>query len=136
MVRAADVVVTMGCGDTCPIFAGKRYLNWDLDDPARQSHAIQHRGGTGTLEVGATTPAAPSCTSTPTPWAWHPLATVQPGGYSDEAWTGSHCLTGDGRWAIAVIAPWHANTSADGWGRRRARVGFVSTQVSNNRRVC
>jgi arsenate reductase len=37
VVRAADVVVTMGCGDACPIFPGKRYLNWDLDDPADQS---------------------------------------------------------------------------------------------------
>jgi protein-tyrosine-phosphatase len=34
IVRAADVVVTMGCGDACPIFPGKRYENWDLDDPA------------------------------------------------------------------------------------------------------
>jgi arsenate reductase len=33
--RAADVVVTMGCGDTCPLFPGKRYLDWDLADPAR-----------------------------------------------------------------------------------------------------
>jgi protein-tyrosine-phosphatase len=33
-VRASDVVITMGCGDTCPIFAGKRYEDWDLDDPA------------------------------------------------------------------------------------------------------
>jgi arsenate reductase len=36
VVRAADVVITMGCGDACPIFPGKRYLNWDLDDPAGQ----------------------------------------------------------------------------------------------------
>lgn len=34
VVRAADVVVTMGCGDACPIYLGKRYLNWDLGDPA------------------------------------------------------------------------------------------------------
>ena len=33
-VRAADVVITMGCGDACPIFPGKRYESWDLDDPA------------------------------------------------------------------------------------------------------
>jgi arsenate reductase (thioredoxin) len=33
-VRAADVVVTMGCGDACPYFPGKRYLDWDLEDPA------------------------------------------------------------------------------------------------------
>jgi arsenate reductase len=34
IVRAADVVVTMGCGDTCPFVPGKRYENWALDDPA------------------------------------------------------------------------------------------------------
>jgi arsenate reductase (thioredoxin) len=33
-VRGADVVITMGCGDACPIFPGKRYLDWELDDPA------------------------------------------------------------------------------------------------------
>jgi protein-tyrosine-phosphatase len=33
-VRAADVVVTMGCGDACPIYPGKRYEVWELDDPA------------------------------------------------------------------------------------------------------
>lgn len=31
--RIADVIVTMGCGDTCPVFPGKRYLDWELDDP-------------------------------------------------------------------------------------------------------
>lgn len=34
IVRGADVVVTMGCGDTCPYFPGKRYENWELADPA------------------------------------------------------------------------------------------------------
>lgn len=34
-VRAADVVVTMGCGDACPYFPGKRYLDWELEDPHR-----------------------------------------------------------------------------------------------------
>ncbi len=34
IVRAADVVVTMGCGDACPLFPGKRYEDWQLDDPA------------------------------------------------------------------------------------------------------
>lgn len=33
-VREADVVVTMGCGDACPVFPGKRYLDWELPDPA------------------------------------------------------------------------------------------------------
>ncbi|MFS8099337.1 arsenate reductase ArsC [Lentzea alba] len=36
IVRAADVVITMGCGDACPVFPGKRYLDWTLDDPAGQ----------------------------------------------------------------------------------------------------
>ncbi|MBT3155189.1 arsenate reductase ArsC [Streptomyces sp. CHD11] len=35
-VRASDVCITMGCGDTCPVFPGKRYLDWKLDDPAGQ----------------------------------------------------------------------------------------------------
>ena len=37
VVRAADVVITMGCGDACPVFPGTRYLDWDLDDPAGRS---------------------------------------------------------------------------------------------------
>ncbi|MGW9176195.1 arsenate reductase ArsC [Streptomyces decoyicus] len=35
-VQASDVVITMGCGDTCPVFPGKRYLDWQLPDPAGQ----------------------------------------------------------------------------------------------------
>ncbi|WP_306369881.1 arsenate reductase ArsC [Nocardiopsis sp. CC223A] len=35
-VEASDVCITMGCGDTCPIFPGKRYLDWELPDPAGQ----------------------------------------------------------------------------------------------------
>jgi arsenate reductase (thioredoxin) len=34
MVRESDVVITMGCGDACPIYAGKRYEDWELEDPA------------------------------------------------------------------------------------------------------
>jgi protein-tyrosine-phosphatase len=36
VVRAADVVITMGCGDACPIYPGKKYADWQLDDPAGQ----------------------------------------------------------------------------------------------------
>ena len=36
-VREADVVITMGCGDACPIYPGKRYLDWALEDPARKT---------------------------------------------------------------------------------------------------
>ena len=51
IVQAADVVITMGCGDACPIFPGKRYEDWSLDDPAGQDVAavrpirddIEHR---------------------------------------------------------------------------------------------
>jgi protein-tyrosine-phosphatase len=39
IVRAADVVVTMGCGDACPLFPGKRYLDWELEDPSGKSLA-------------------------------------------------------------------------------------------------
>jgi arsenate reductase (thioredoxin) len=35
-VQASDVVITMGCGDACPVFPGRRYLDWELDDPAGQ----------------------------------------------------------------------------------------------------
>ncbi|MER6499644.1 arsenate reductase ArsC [Streptomyces sp. NPDC001455] len=35
-VQASDVVITMGCGDTCPVFPGRKYLDWELDDPAGQ----------------------------------------------------------------------------------------------------
>ncbi len=37
-MRAADVIVTMGCGDACPVYAGKRYIeDWELDDPSGKS---------------------------------------------------------------------------------------------------
>jgi arsenate reductase (thioredoxin) len=37
VVRAADAVITMGCGDACPIYPGKRYEDWEVDDPAEKS---------------------------------------------------------------------------------------------------
>ena len=42
-VRAADVVITMGCGDACPIYPGKRYLDWELTDPAGQPIEVVRR---------------------------------------------------------------------------------------------
>ena len=42
-VQASDVVITMGCGDACPFFPGKRYLDWELDDPAGQDIATVRR---------------------------------------------------------------------------------------------
>ncbi|MFH9349136.1 arsenate reductase ArsC [Kitasatospora sp. NPDC017646] len=39
-VQASDVVITMGCGDACPYFPGKRYLDWKLDDPAGQGVGV------------------------------------------------------------------------------------------------
>jgi arsenate reductase (thioredoxin) len=63
-VRAADVVITMGCGDACPIFPGKRYEDWQLDDPAgagidevrriRDDIAVRVRRLLGELGVPAT----------------------------------------------------------------------------------
>jgi arsenate reductase (thioredoxin) len=43
VVRAADVVITMGCGDACPIYPGKRYEDWELDDPAGKDLATVRR---------------------------------------------------------------------------------------------
>jgi protein-tyrosine-phosphatase len=43
VVRAADVVITMGCGDACPIYPGKRYQDWTVDDPAGQDVATVRR---------------------------------------------------------------------------------------------
>ncbi|QFG03029.1 arsenate-mycothiol transferase ArsC [Tepidiforma bonchosmolovskayae] len=40
VVRAADVVITMGCGDACPIYPGKRYMDWDVPDPAGQPREV------------------------------------------------------------------------------------------------
>ena len=37
MARAADVIITMGCGDACPVYPGKRYQDWELEDPAGRS---------------------------------------------------------------------------------------------------
>ena len=61
VVRAADVVITMGCGDACPIYPGKRYEDWQVDDPAGESlEAVRRirddidervRGLLGNLEV-------------------------------------------------------------------------------------
>jgi arsenate reductase len=42
-VREADVVVTMGCGDACPIYPGKRYEDWELEDPAGKDLATVRR---------------------------------------------------------------------------------------------
>ena len=43
IARAADVIVSMGCGDACPIFPGKRYEDWELDDPSGQSIDVVRR---------------------------------------------------------------------------------------------
>ena len=52
-VREADVVITMGCGDTCPIFPGKRYEDWELDDPAGQDLA-SGRGSRAEIQARVT----------------------------------------------------------------------------------
>ena len=59
----ADVVVTMGCGDACPYIPGKRYVDWELDDPP-QERAAKRRGGSGTRSSAA---SPRSSTSWPSP---------------------------------------------------------------------
>lgn len=64
-VQASDYVITMGCGDACPIFPGKTYLDWALDDPAGQGleavrpirDAIRSRVEALVAEIDAATPA-------------------------------------------------------------------------------
>jgi len=66
IVRAADVVITMGCGDACPIFPGKRYEDWELSDPAGLDVAavrpirdeIESRVQALLVEIGLPVPAA------------------------------------------------------------------------------
>ncbi|WP_326774769.1 arsenate reductase ArsC [Streptomyces sp. NBC_01445] len=60
-VQASDVVITMGCGDTCPVFPGKRYLDWKLDDPAGQGVAAVRpiRDAIESLVQGLITEIAP-----------------------------------------------------------------------------
>lgn len=52
-------------------------------------------------------------------WSWQPLATLAPAGVNDngERWTGRQCITGDGRYVIAVVAPWNANNTPAGMDR-------------------
>lgn len=56
-------------------------------------------------------------------WRWQPLATLQPGGYDEQRWIGEHCLTGDGRWVVAVVAPWPANNSD--LGREQGGIAYA-----------
>ena len=58
-VRAADVVVTMGCGDACPIYPGKRYEDWQVDDPAEATSLVRC-GGSGTRSTDASGDCSPS----------------------------------------------------------------------------
>jgi arsenate reductase (thioredoxin) len=65
--READVIVTMGCGDTCPVYPGQRYLDWELEDPAGKSvedvrpivNAIDRRVRELLAELTAAGPAEP-----------------------------------------------------------------------------
>jgi arsenate reductase (thioredoxin) len=53
-VQASDVVITMGCGDACPIFPGKRYEDWELEDP--QGKASRPSAASGTTSANAWSP--------------------------------------------------------------------------------
>ncbi len=65
-VQAADIVITMGCGDACPVYPGKRYLDWDIADPAGLSveqvrpilEQIRQRVAALIAEIGPLSPAS------------------------------------------------------------------------------
>src|SRR5215469_12756890 len=56
-------------------------------------------------------------------WRWQPLATIQPAGDDSEGWIGQQCLTGDGRFVVVVIAPWHVQNEA--WGMGSGALAYV-----------
>jgi protein-tyrosine-phosphatase len=64
LAEGADVVVTMGCGDACPVYPGKRYLDWDLPDPAGKQadevRAIRDRIDTLVLDLLADLTSSPA----------------------------------------------------------------------------
>src|ERR1039457_6698751 len=96
-----------------------------LPDPKPRRHPKPHPaplGRPGGVPVGDEAITASSDTSgyhvfaaaSGDGWRWHALATLQPAGYRDQAWIGQQCLTGDGRYVVAVVAPWGAQNSAAG----------------------
>ena len=64
-VQASDVVITMGCGDACPFFPGKRYQDWKLDDPAGQGIEAVRRSATRSGSASAV--CSPHSASRPPP---------------------------------------------------------------------
>ena len=61
-VRAADVVITMGCGDACPVLPGKRYLDWELEDPAGKT--VDEAGQSRSRPTSRRWPRSGSCSPT------------------------------------------------------------------------
>jgi protein-tyrosine-phosphatase len=71
-VEASDVVITMGCGDVCPIFPGKRYLDWALEDPAGKGVESVRRSATRSNLASVAWPLSwchPRLHSAPRAWA-------------------------------------------------------------------
>lgn len=111
-VRAADVVITMGCGDGCPIFPGKRYLDWDLPDPAGKAldqirpirDEIDRRVRALLAELPVTTPHCASGSAPPertgSTWPpWHlALSTATRRSCGGCAPSAPHPRHGTGRW--------------------------------------
>ena len=63
IVQAADVVITMGCGDACPLYPGKRYEDWELDDPA--GHDVAPSAPSATRSAAASKPSSSRYKSDP-----------------------------------------------------------------------
>ena len=114
IVRAADVIVTMGCGDACPVYPGKRYVDWELDDPAgkpveevrpiRDEIERRVRGLLGELGIRVLTPlpypARSDQAGVAAGWAARARAAdLSPAGSGGSAasWAGS-CRSGTRRW--------------------------------------
>ena len=71
-VRASDVVITMGCGDACPVFPGKRYEDWELDDPAGKGSRPCARSATRSIGVSGRCWPSSCPPSKPPEWVGRP----------------------------------------------------------------
>ena len=89
----ADVVVTMGCGDTCPVYPGTRHLDWELEDPAGQTIEQRPTDRRRDRQAGA---SAPRRTHPPSMMT-HVLTRASPSGNSILQSNGTNCLRSGGR---------------------------------------
>ncbi|WP_157237278.1 arsenate-mycothiol transferase ArsC [Promicromonospora sukumoe] len=129
IVRSSGVIVTMGCGDTCPVFPGRRYLDWPLDDPAgRPIEEVERIVDDVTARVQALIAEIdaaddPARTALPELPAGSAVPSLPAGAGGPVAAVGTVAAAGHQRgWLPRLTRPWTAVTTAlGGRGQRKAR---------------